>query len=176
MIELNAKKLSAAQIVPTVKLRLRSTPRSSSGGSGVVRCAVSDSSTDCRTATVYAFARRTCRTTNHDAAQSDKHRAPHHRIRRRVRFDVCEPEHQAAEAEHRHGHREEIGLGMVVGRPEVTQPEDGQQQAEHTDHREREEKIERQPKLSVWKPPKVGPSAGARSCHADRAHGHATAG
>ena len=34
MIELKAKKLSAAQMVPTVKLVLRSTPRSSSAGRG----------------------------------------------------------------------------------------------------------------------------------------------
>ena len=161
MIELNAKKLSAAQIVPTVKLRLRSTPRSSSGGSGVVRCAVSDSSTDCRTATVYAFARRTCRTTNHTMPHSPTSIAPH-----TIGFDgaydsmFVNPNIRPPKPSTDMATEKKSALAWSSVVPKLRSPKMASSR-QNTPIIVSVKKIERQPKLSVWKPPKVGPSAGA---------------
>lgn len=111
-----------------------------------------------------------------DADQADEHRHPHHRVRERIRFDVGETEHEAAETEHGQAHGEEVGLRVGVVRAEVAQSECRQHESDHADDGQGQE--DGAPSVQIGLQATQRRTDGGRDAHghAHGAHGHASTG
>ena len=189
MIELKAKKLSAAQIVPTVKLRFFSTPRSSSGGWGnaftaafsatflAAPLAVSSASAsaespacsdsfacEARYAALAALNRRapcTCRRTNHTMPARPISMAAH-TIGCVNGYDsmFVKPNIRPPKPMTDSPTEKKSARALGSFTPKLRRPKMASS-SEITPMTVRVRKMERQPFASVCHPPMVGPTAGA---------------